>query len=158
LKEFVRNQSKLNLVKTLPDVVINNLADDVEEDQADIHLLIGMDHYWDIVEGETVRGKNGVVAVKTCLIYVISRHRECHGARTKTLITKAMKASITPTDIDDVKQFWDLESIGIKDDQSKEENAFKINIEKRKDRYFVNMLWNETHQMLGDNYNLSNTT
>jgi len=60
--------------------------------------------------------------------------------------------------MDDVKQFCDLESIGIKDDQSKEENAFKINIEKRKDRYFVNMTWNETHQMLGDNYNLSNTT
>jgi len=120
----VRNQSKLNLVKALPDVVINNLADDVEEDQADIHLLIRMDHYWDIVEGETVRGKNGVVAVKTCLSYVISRHRECHvegetvrgkngavavktclsyvisrhrechGARMKTLITKALLPQI----------------------------------------------------------------
>jgi len=35
----VRNQSKFNLVKALPDVVINNLADGAEEDQADIIFL-----------------------------------------------------------------------------------------------------------------------
>ena len=114
-----------------------------------------MDHYWDIVEGETVRGKNGVVAGKTRLGYVISGQHEFQGAQTRTMITKAMKASISFVDMVDVKQFWDLESIGIKDEQPKEEDAFKLNIDKRKERYFVNMSWKENHQILWDNYNLS---
>ena len=151
----VTNHSKVKLIKVFPEVVLKNLADDVEEDQADIHLLIGMDHYWDIVEGEIIRGENGVVAVKTRLGYVISGQYECQGTQTRSLITKAMKTSIAPTDIDVVRKFWDLESIGIKDEQSKQENEFKLNIEKRKDRYFVNMPWKENHPMLGDNYNLS---
>ena len=151
----VKNQSKLRLMKALPDNVVNSLADDVEEDQAEIHLLIGMDHYWDIVEGEIVRGENGVVALKTRLGYVISGQHELEGAHTRTLVTKAMRTSISSADMDDVKQFWNLESIGIKDEQNREENAFKLNIEKREDRYFVNMPWKEDHQILGDNYNLS---
>lgn len=95
-----------------------------------------MDHYWDIVEGETVRGKNGVVVVKTRFGYVISRQHEYQDAQTRTLITKAMKTSIAVTDMDDVKQFCDLEFIGIKDEQSKKENAFKLSIEKRKGYVF----------------------
>ena len=73
------------------------------------------------------------------------------------MTTKAMKATISSADMVDVKQFWDLESIGIKDEQRKEEDALKLNIEKRKDRYFVNMSGKENHQILGDNYNLSRT-
>jgi len=49
---------------------------------------------------------------------------------------------------------WNL-LVYIKDDQSKEKNAFKLNIEKRKDMHFVNMPWKESHQILGDNYNYS---
>ena len=42
-----------------------------DDDKFDISLLIGADHYWDIVKDKTIRG-NGPTAVESKLGYLLS--------------------------------------------------------------------------------------
>jgi hypothetical protein len=56
-----------------------DLADDWDQTDGAIDLLIGSDHYWDIVTGETRTGEMGPVAVKlvivrTCHWYIKQQH------------------------------------------------------------------------------------
>ena len=48
------------------------LADDQSDPRGSIDLLIGSDHYWDIVIGHTRRGINGPTAVSSSLGWLLS--------------------------------------------------------------------------------------
>ena len=53
----------------------------------------------------------------------------------------------------EVKKFWEIESIGVKDEDEKK--AFDVKVEKRSDRYYVNLPWKKEHPILCDNYEMS---
>ena len=53
----------------------------------------------------------------------------------------------------EIRKFWELEAIGIMDEAK--ETTFDVKIEKRTDRYYVNLPWKDNHQMLCDNYRVS---
>lgn len=47
------------------------LADD-QEGPEDIQMLIGLDNYWRVITGGTIRGKDGPVAVASKFGYILS--------------------------------------------------------------------------------------
>ena len=55
-----------------PHLEWSELADDQSDPRGSIDLLIGSDHYWDIVTGDTRRGTNGPTAVSSSLGWLLS--------------------------------------------------------------------------------------
>jgi len=87
----IYGQEKGSVLKGFPNAVIRNLADVMDEDSVEIQILIGMDHYWDVVLGRTVRGSEDLVAIETKFGYIISgpnRNVQCQPS--KTLLTNLL--------------------------------------------------------------------
>jgi len=99
------------------------LADSGELDSdsqiANIDLLIGSDHYWDVVTGDIVRGDGGLVAVSSKFGWLVSGPTK---GSSNCVVTSLMiegsngveaapviESSITR----ELKRFWELESLGI---------------------------------------------
>ncbi|XP_053389549.1 uncharacterized protein LOC123533397 [Mercenaria mercenaria] len=122
----------------------------IDEDQFDISLLIGADHYWSIVGNQTIRG-NGPTAVSSSIGYLLSCPVE-----TTRVMTQSCFALNVNTDID---RFWKLESVGIihEDDQGKDklqtyqENAIKFT----NGKYEAKLPWKVDHAHLPTNYEVT---
>ena len=138
------------------------LADDWERTDGSIDLLIGSDHYWDIVMGETRTGEMGPVAVKSVLGWLLSGPATGtpNNMRTHSNLIISQPAEIYSISTDEtnlvktIEKFWDLESIGIKDGASPDnEESFITKVSYKNDRYEIALPWKE--QRPSDHYNLS---
>ena len=59
--------------QTFPHLVGLPLADEHnDEDMQEIHILIGLDHYHDVITGEIIRGKDWPIAVGSQFGYILS--------------------------------------------------------------------------------------
>ena len=59
--------------ETYPRLTGLELADDPGDDQSlRIDILIGSDHYWDLITGRLQRGADGPIAIETKLGWVLS--------------------------------------------------------------------------------------
>ena len=111
-------------------------------------ILIGSEYYWDLVTGETKRGKDGPVAVQTRLGWVLSWHISfvdsylssnliTHVSRTDSCgVSKANKSLEAQLHF-----FWVLESLGIKDNESTVITRFEDSIIFCDGRYQVMLPW-----------------
>ncbi|XP_044172645.1 uncharacterized protein LOC114972132 [Acropora millepora] len=97
------------------------LADSAESPDS-IDILIGSDHYWDFVTGETIRGEFGPTAVRSKLGWLLSgpTNNSQNGANVISnlvisgdIFTNGAKESDEMSDM--LKRFWDVESLGIVD-------------------------------------------
>ena len=90
-----------------------------EERELQPDILIGSDHYWDIITGETIRGSCGPVAVYTHLDRVLSgpisvdTPDPCSTNRVTTHILRVDAGSYGTGLNEQLKAFWELESLGI---------------------------------------------
>ena len=140
-------------IESFPRLVSIPLADeDSNEEIQEVHVLIGLDHYYDIINGKIIRGKSGPIAVGSKFGFILSG--AINGLRTiksSTNLTHLLKIDdISNEEIyNEVKKFWEIESIGVKDEMGDE---FKVNLEKRSDRYYVGLPWKDDHAFLCDNY------
>ena len=95
------------------------LADSASvSDTLEIDLLIGLDLYWDLVTGRVIRGRSGPTAIHTKVGWVLSGPTEQQEVAVNLTFTSthALKVDaypIEPTLDDNLKQFWELESLGI---------------------------------------------
>ena len=136
------------------------LADTFDEEQFQPDVLIGADHYWDLMTGETIRGDKGPVAVYTHLGWVLSGPVTSDEATScsTNLVTHVLGASVQcdePSLNETLKSFWELEALGV---QPNEDNSIcePINTIRFKDgRYEVELPWKQYHPTLPDNYVLS---
>ena len=95
---------------------------------AEIDILVGADHYYSIVFGRCIKGNAAYspTAVGSCLGWILCGPTDMHtGTRTTTMLSMVSLDEVTSS----LKQFWELESIGIIDDQQAkwsldEESAF----------------------------------
>ena len=137
---------------------------DFHDGQSDmrIDILIGSDHYWNVVTGD-VRGDSGPTAISTRLGWVLSGPAHCPDQCTSfvniiTLHTlKVDSDSQSPIEEGleaTLRQFWDLESLGVTGNDSTLEN-FEEKIVFKDSRYQVCLPWKETRPFLPDNYQLS---
>lgn len=86
----------------------------------EIDVLIGLDHYWDLVTGEIQRGASGPVAIQTQLGWVLSGPAHMHTLdqdSTSLLVTHALRTDAQTTIQDNLEDslhaYWKLESLGV---------------------------------------------
>lgn len=157
LKHAVKNYSHLTNLK---------LADDCEGD-APIDLLMGADQYWNLVTGGVIRGESGPTAIHTKLGWVLSgpvnevaskSHSSANITTTHVLkcqVSAQPTASNTETLDKTLQQFWEIESLGIKPNESSVYDTFNQRISFDGKKYEVSLPWRESHPILHDNYESS---
>ena len=117
-------------------------------DELPIDALIGLDHYWQLVTGTVVHGERGPTAIHTQLEWVLSgpvgstsdNHTIASSpARHSLHITHSSDSS---NSLDNsLKAFWELESLGIKQDEPSVYEEFTKNIKFMNGRYEVSLPW-----------------
>ena len=155
IAQAVANNPRL-LGLTLVDYSAN------ETDGVVVDILIGVDQYWNFVTGNIVKGVRGPTAIHTKLGWVLSG--PVQGTVTEQrqssnlVVTHSLKCASQPVynlneSLDEnLKKFWELESIGIKSPSLYEEVKNSITFENN--RYKVGLPWKSSHPLLPDNYNL----
>ena len=133
----------------------------------EIDILIGADFYWHFMDGSVIRTNGGPVALSTKLGYVLSGPV---GFSTSTETSSTVNFSETHvlkiqshtveefSSLDEqVRRFWDLETLGIQENEPTVQDKFIENIQFEEGRYEVKLPFKEHHPQLPDNYGLSKT-
>ena len=107
-------QNSFLTTRNLPHLRDLKLAHPVtSDDQFQISLLIGADHYWDIVEKDIIRGP-GSTAVKSKIGYLLSGPIATPPSTSSTINASILKVIVsTEPENKALERFWNLESIGI---------------------------------------------
>ena len=146
-------------VKQYPHLLGLELADSSSpESSMPVDLLIG--DYWQLVTGNIQRG--APIAVHTKLGWVLSgpfSHDEpgqCAMNLSVTHVLHSESHSIEPCSLNDQLQaFWELESLGIQDEEKTLYDEFAGTVKFENGRYKVPLPWREFHDPLPDNYSMS---
>ena len=140
------------------------LAEDLMQgSHAEINILLGSDQIWNFLNGQTIPGQGGPVAVSTKFGYVVSgpvNNLPFEEVITNFVTAHALKADaikVTGQEILDnhMKHFYDLETLGISSKEVAVHEEFLYDIEFNGKRYSVKLMFKETPSILPDNYNLS---
>ena len=144
----------------LADTPSMSVGTDVEVD-----ILIGADYYWKFVTGTTKRGsKPGPVAVLTRLGWVLSgpviqgtqKEPSCSINLNTTHILRidAEPVMSNPTDHlnNQLEKLWDLETLGIRDNEHTSKPKFMEEIKFNGKHYEVKPPFREEHPLLPDNH------
>ncbi|KAF8789814.1 hypothetical protein HNY73_007724 [Argiope bruennichi] len=135
-----------NITKTYNKLKHLQLADIIDNRGKNISILIGVDYYYEIVSGRIKRLNNKLVATETIFGWCL----QGHVGLSNDLMT--MKIVVDEKDISDqLKQFWDLENLGVEgveeDDFEKHTvdkeimKQFEENIVYQNKRYTVKFPW-----------------
>ena len=138
-------------------------ADDFDVTSNDtIDIVIGSDYYWNVVNGEAVRGESGPTAVNSKLGWLLSGpvggnssdHVNSHLA-----ITGEFKSLFETNEHDELvntlKEFWETESIGIKEQvEESSGNSFIKDLSYDGKRYVVGLPWKESREAIPSEYQL----
>jgi hypothetical protein len=128
--------------------------------ELEIDVLVGSDHYWEVVTGRIIRGTSGPAAVETKLGWVLSGPVE--GIAQETTAINFVSTHSLRVDAfteqqsleEGLKRFWELESLGILKDEQSVYDTFTQQISFKQGRYEVHLPWKESHPLLPDNYEL----
>ena len=99
-----------------------DLVSESDSSKSNIDVLIGSDYYWDVVTGDIEREDSQLVAVSSKFGWLVSgpvrTASDSANYITSNLIVERLcdfVYSQTPTDelADSLKQFWDIETVGI---------------------------------------------
>ena len=123
-------------------------------EQFTINLLIGADHYWDVVEDHIIKG-NGPTAMGSKLGYLLSG--PLGEATPRNTTANILHVATQPTPDPDLQRFWTVESLGIlpKDDSAKSFlKLYTMNsIERLPDgSYSARFPWKDNHPALPTNF------
>ena len=136
------------------------LAHPVTSDENfEISLLIGVDHYWDFVEDHIIRG-NGPTAMQSKLGYLLSG--PIKSPRSDTTPTNILNVMISHYDEDkQLEKFWSLESLGItsptsNNDESNLPREYQQSAISREDdgSYTAKFPWKDDHPSLPSNFSV----
>ncbi|XP_064621909.1 uncharacterized protein LOC135484415 [Lineus longissimus] len=154
----------------LPHLKNLKFAETSSGDFMEIDILIGADYYWSIVGDKIVRPAEntlGPVAVSSKFGYLLSGPTPANieGQRdeyTPALLTTVLNVLASHTLEDKIAQsYWDLETIGIKDDTEEKESDFLLNYRdtclERDDngKYVARLPWLDNHPILPTNYHVA---
>ena len=125
----------------------------------EVDVLIGSDHYWDVVTGAICKSNGGPTAIHTKLGWVLSGPTavECPERCSANLVTThVLRVDMQPDPLNDqLRAFWELESLGINPNEKGVHDDPCIDIKFVEGRYQVSLPWKQFHQSLPDNYSLS---
>ena len=122
-------------------------------------ILVGADQYWDILTGETRRGVEGPVASYSKLGWVLSGPFS-YTASMSLLVTHCLAIgarSVGETVALDkqLREFWELESLGILEREEVVYEQFHKNVQFLNGRYQVSLPWRDSVLAIPDNHHLS---
>ena len=121
---------------------------------SEVDILIGNDIYWSFFTGDLKRGEIGPVAMKTTLGWVLSgplpqelssesevNLTTCHTLRLDTSNPCSIRADEKNRDplVEEMKKFWELDSIGVLSNEASVHDTFLDTIHKRDSRYEVSL-------------------
>ncbi|XP_066918693.1 uncharacterized protein [Clytia hemisphaerica] len=142
------------VLEEFPHLKQYTLAENDKTVEKSIDVLIGGDYYWELMTGDVKKDKSGLTLLKSLFGYVLSGPMKFPESSTNVVSTHVMKIVCETREdkllSEEVKNFWDLETIGIKEnersvyDKFNDENYFA-------EGRFVN-LWQSS---LPDHYLLS---
>ncbi|KAL5475814.1 hypothetical protein EMCRGX_G025680 [Ephydatia muelleri] len=127
-------------------------------DAIEISMLIGADYYWEIVTGRICRGRSGPTAIETKLGWVLSGPVPGYNQEHTSVLFTAhvLQTETSEASLDErLKSFWDLETLGIRNDECSVYDHFMESIRFHGGRYCVRLPWKDPHCMLPENYDLS---
>ena len=111
-------------------------------EQFNITLLIGADHYWDVVEDHIVRS-NGPTAMRSKLGYLLSGPL---GAATPANMTaNILHVATQPTQDPDLQRFWSVESLGISPGDDSNNTFLENYISKKLSVYLMDLIVLASH-------------
>ena len=143
----------LDLVKNAFENFKNiNFADSGVGDEID--LLIGSDYYWGLVSGRVVEASKGIglVAMETRLGWVVSGPFEGTNSQSVSVVHNLRVNCENNLDTQ-LKTFWELETIGIKNIEKSSSDEFFETITRRDDnRYEISLPFKENNPIIHDNY------
>lgn len=141
-----------------------HLADySTESATADVDVLIGSDQYWQVVTVEVRKEDWGPMAIHTRQRWVLSGPIEGFTYNTDPSVnsTHVLRCASEPTQpennglTEELKRFWDLESLGISSSELSVYDQFINTITFQQGRYEVHLPWKYAHPILPDNYETS---
>ena len=126
-------------------------------------VLIESDYYWEWVTGGVRKGSSGPTAVHTKMGWVLSgpsSHRKFDQCSMNFSVTHVLRVEMLSEDSsraldDQLQAFWELEALGIQDEERTLNNDFTGVVKFEDGRYKVPLPWREFHDPLPDNYQLS---
>ena len=122
-------------------------------DDIEVGVLIGLDHYWDTVIGNPIRETQNLVALETTLGYILSGsvyteiHRNNSIATFLANVAFIQKESIK----EELHKFWSLGTLGVID-KGRAEERFLQNVSKNGGRYVVKLPWKDQLPFLYSNF------
>eukprot|EP00795_Rhopilema_esculentum_P005781 gene5781-11065_t len=144
------------------------LADQSDNnDSLEIQLLIGLDHYWSLIDGQVTRGEmgDGPIAMKSKLGYVLSgpvdmppSYANDHRFSTHLTESHILKAECLVVNSDSevneqIHKFWDYESIGVKSESPAFcDNYMENEIEYNGRRYEAKLPFKPEHVPISDTF------
>lgn len=123
-----------------------------------VDLLIGNDFYWMFFTGGIRLGESGPVAMESKLGWILSDPvpREDMSSVSTRLETNIVTSNRSDDSmVEQVKQFWELESIGILPNEGTVNDKFLEYIHQVERRFEVNLPWREHHRLSPDNYKVA---
>ena len=140
----------------LADLELADSAD--SHDLLEVDVLIGSDWYWSLITGRVIRGETGPIAIDSKVGWILSgpagEQTTVNLTITPTHILKIDVYKAEPSLEDQLKQFWELESLGISSEEPPVHERFLQQISFDGQRYEVGLPWKEQHPPLRDHYEL----
>ena len=123
-----------------------------EGEPLEIDILVGLDHYWQLMTSDVVRLPSGLVLQGSVFGYILSGKCPVEQGNVSCLSTQLLNLNDLPESL--VRSFWELDTIGVKEDDQHDGSAlnrFEANLVKREGRYEVGLLWKEDPPNLLEN-------
>ena len=136
---------------------------DCSDSQDPVDVLVGSDHYWDLVSNEIVRGDFGPTAIKSRFGWLLSGPTEFALSNETTVANLIISGNSNGLSepaqdhlVDTLKQFWETESIGIKEETPYKQSSdgFNENVSFNGERYEVNLPWLENRPEISSDFEL----
>ena len=136
---------------------------DYSDSEDSIDVLIGSDYYWDFVRGEIVRGDFGPTAVNNKFGWLLSGPTESVTNQETTVTNLTIAGNSNSLFdytqyalVDTLKQFWETESMGIKEvsEITKSHDGFNEQVRFNGQRYEVPLPWCDNHPAISSDYEL----
>ena len=124
-----------------------------------IDVLVGADHYWNLMAGEVKRGSKGPVAIKTILGWVLNGTFQSQSSiQTSVNLCDSYVLKISAIEQksicnDKFTRFWEIENSNKKENFSMSE--FIQNVEFNGQKYGTPLPWKTDHELLLNNFLLA---
>ena len=126
--ESIKGVSTCQYVQQCEHLQALSLADEVKGgEEVEFDILVGLDYYWQFVTGEVKRGNNGPTAVYSSLGWLLSGPIVSRSTSlvTHVLITESGASQEKVKLEEQLRQFWELETLGIEEKESTLYDQFK---------------------------------